>query len=242
MDATTEIPPDDVRPARLEPSKPPMIRNDLKRLRHGEPVVDSQRTTSSFSPIRLLSMEILQLVFLFAASHQPHEYATYLKWSASPRRKQSWAGALSLTWVCSWWQKVALSYPTIWRSIHIDVSQFSPKGSDNQLFFVVFVGECLRRSGPCLALDIGLNLNVDIGNFRFHKSNEGLGLCDLRGVFDTLAFFAGRWRRIEISSEFSNSFHNLNRNTSDQHGCLQSHYSNDHSSSRVRASLSSLSI
>ncbi|KAJ3719787.1 hypothetical protein C8R42DRAFT_671806 [Lentinula raphanica] len=149
---------------------------------------------SSVFPIRLLSTEILQLVFLFAVSHQWHEFATYIERRDSPRQKQSWAGALSLTWVCSWWRRVALSYPTIWRSIHINTGGLPLDDIISLSSFAEFAGELLRRSGPCLPLDIGLEV---------HHSWPRLHDVDLAAVLvllNHIASYTGRWRRFHITS------------------------------------------
>ncbi|KAJ3976297.1 hypothetical protein EV361DRAFT_325523 [Lentinula raphanica] len=158
---------------------------------------------SSVFPIRLLSTEILQLVFLFAVSHQWHEFATYIERRDSPRQKQSWAGALSLTWVCSWWRRVALSYPTIWRSIHISTGGLPLDDMITLSSFAKFVGELLRRSGPCLPLDIGLKLD-DYDSF-LHDVN----LAAFSELFNHITAYTGRWRRFHIKSNVPRSFSQL---------------------------------
>ncbi|KAJ3817028.1 hypothetical protein EV361DRAFT_44602 [Lentinula raphanica] len=199
----------------LDPSKPPInYSGDLERSLHGEALVDSNAgaryqkpSLCQVSPIRLLSTEILQLVFLFAASHKSHEFATYVKRSRSSRRNQAraWAGALSLTWVCSWWRKVALSYPPIWRSIHIDVRE----NSFTHPWFGDFIGEYLRRSGPSFPLDIGLNLDVNLSILQYGRYSEEYDhhdfedYSDILRVLNHLADCAWRWRRFEFTSGFS---------------------------------------
>ncbi|KAJ3778025.1 hypothetical protein FB446DRAFT_699554 [Lentinula raphanica] len=108
--------------------------------------------------------------------------------------KAVWAGALSLTWVCSWWRRVALSYPTIWRSIHINTGGLPLDDIISLSSFAEFAGELLRRSGPCLPLDIGLEV---------HHSWPRLHDVDLAAVLvllNHIASYTGRWRRFHITS------------------------------------------
>ncbi|KAJ3719790.1 hypothetical protein C8R42DRAFT_671814 [Lentinula raphanica] len=170
-----------------------MARSDLQRSLHGP---DSQRP--SIFPIRLLSTEILQLVFLFAVSHQPHEFATYIKRSAPPRRKQSWAGALSLSWVCSLWRRSALSCPAIWCSIHIDAGLLKTENTVTHAGFAEFVEECLRRSGSYLPLAIGLNLNGNETWLQLRK--QDVHHAEILKAFSHIADYAGRLRRFNITS------------------------------------------
>ncbi|KAJ3778023.1 hypothetical protein EV361DRAFT_884293 [Lentinula raphanica] len=159
---------------------------------------------SSFFPIRLLSTELLQLIFLFAAYDKPHGFATYIKKSAlEPRRKQSWAGALSLSWVCSSWRRVALSYPVIWCSIHITAGLYWTEDSVTHPGFAEFVGECLRRSGQHLPLDIGLHLNAyDMwlysDELQLDKQNKNQ--AETLKVLSHVADYAGRLRQFKIRS------------------------------------------
>ncbi|KAJ3832888.1 hypothetical protein F5878DRAFT_633976 [Lentinula raphanica] len=204
---------DDVSITRCERSDLPLTTATHRNLeRSQDTVVDSNfarprpSSHSAVVPIRLLSTEILQLIFLFAVSHQWREFATHLKLRIPSHQGQSWAGVLSLTWVCSWWRKVALSYPTIWRSIHINFGSLPLDDSITHSGFVDFVGECLRRSGPCLPLDIGLKLMFDWNDWASTEWHHHVNLAAVFDLLNCVSTYTGRWRHFQIISNDPESF------------------------------------
>jgi hypothetical protein len=142
------------------------------------------------SPMRRLSPEILQTIFVECLSHPPYSSYPVLANSDAP---------LLLGRVCSSWRQIAYGCAMLWSSIHIAIPD--PRTSDEEALLhrlrLEATTEWLKRSGALpLHISIFGRLNRHAEAPRITNAEQ----CDwVTPYAEALLRFASRWKTLDIA-------------------------------------------
>ncbi|KAK0213460.1 hypothetical protein DFS33DRAFT_126277 [Desarmillaria ectypa] len=142
-------------------------------------------TTDTLGPqfIHDLPVELLYEIFLWAVQDNPDIHVIQSPWA--------------LSHVCQQWRHVATSFPCLWSTIHVGLTQESPRYCFS-IKNTEGLGTALRRSGTT-----ALTLRVE-----FPDRGLTAGHSRLHDLLKTLASASRRWKSIKMKAPIS-AFHEL---------------------------------
>ncbi|KAJ3755449.1 hypothetical protein EV360DRAFT_85902 [Lentinula raphanica] len=186
-----------------------LTRNELRR-QSGDDVhplqsllvktLESQE--SLLSPIRSLPSELLETIFrLVVAVSIPDHVACEISLSLTDHKIM--APVFRLTWVCSWWRRLALARPVLWSSIAVVDDTQRTDGQENRPELLEYV---LQRSGTSCPMDLQLHIfsrltvtRHDTLPFLTIFSNSPFNSIQRR-LAETVIKYAIRWRSFTFTT------------------------------------------